>query len=111
MTIRASFLDVALDKALRLVGKTLQPQDAGTEIVRRDPQIQRENLGLLDQEIEGPVHLIDVATCAVLVAEKVQRHGEKEIGQHQVGRIGRVLGCLGETLSELERFEKFAVVD
>src|SRR5215470_7579355 len=28
MTVRASFLDVVLDKAQRLVGETLQPQDA-----------------------------------------------------------------------------------
>src|ERR1700741_4980455 len=32
MTIRASFLDVVLDKVQRLVGEALQPQDAGTEI-------------------------------------------------------------------------------
>src|ERR1700739_1237626 len=34
VTIRAPFLDVVLDKAQRLIGETLQPQDAGTEIVR-----------------------------------------------------------------------------
>src|SRR5271156_5910376 len=34
VTIRASFLDVVLDKAQRLIGETLQPKDAGAEIVR-----------------------------------------------------------------------------
>ena len=52
-----------------------------------------------------------MAACAVLVAEKVQRHGEKAIGQHQVGRIGRALRCFGEALGELERLEKFAIVE
>src|SRR2546429_2558773 len=111
VTVRAPFLDVVLDKTPRLIEETLQPQDAGTEIVRRDPQIERENLGLLDQEIEGRAHLVDVTTCAILVAEKVQRHGKKATGQHQVGRIARALRCLGETLSELECFEKFAIVE
>jgi len=45
--------------------------------VPRDPQIERENLGLLGQEIEGRVDPVDVATCAVLVAKKVQRNGEE----------------------------------
>src|SRR3981189_3639576 len=52
-----------------------------------------------------------MTTCAILVAEKVERHGKKAIGQHQVGRIARALRCLGETLSELECFEKFAIVE
>ena len=52
-----------------------------------------------------------MATCAVLVAKKVQRHGEKAIGQHQVGRIGRALRCFREALSEVECLEKFAIVE
>ena len=35
----------------------------------------------------------------------------KAIRQHQVGRIGGTLRCLGETLRELKCLEKFAIVE
>ena len=79
--------------------------------MRRDSQILRENRGLLGQQIERRVDPVDVAACGILVAKKVQRHGEKTIGQHQVGRIVRTLRCFRETLSELECLEKFAIVE
>jgi hypothetical protein len=39
-------------------------------------QIERKNLGLLDQEIKGRVHPIDVATCAVLAAFRLKSLSE-----------------------------------
>jgi len=47
----APFLDIVPDHTQRLIGKSLQPQDAGLEIVRRHPHIepQADDLGLLRQ--------------------------------------------------------------
>ncbi len=56
------FLDIVLDYAQRLIGKSLQPQDAGLEIVRRYPHIEphADDLGLLRQGRELGERTIDM---------------------------------------------------
>src|SRR5262249_52452810 len=72
MSVCTPFLNVAHRQTLRLVGEALQPQNARAEIMRREPQIEREYLGILRDEIQPRVHAINVATCVFLVAEIVQ---------------------------------------
>ena len=87
MVVRMAFFDILRNERQRLVGKTLQPQDTRTEIVRGNPQVEREYPGFFGQQMQVGIDAVDVLARTFLVAEIVQGDGHKPIGQHHVSGI------------------------
>ena len=68
-------------------------------------------LGFFGQQMQVGIDTVDVMTCAVLVAEIVQGHGHEPIGQHQVGRVWRLLRGFREAMGKLQRLAEFSIVE
>ena len=59
VAVGATFLDVSGGERLGLIGEALKPQDAGPEILRRYPEVEREDLRLLRQHVQRRIHPVD----------------------------------------------------
>ena len=107
------FLDIVLDHAQRLLGKSLQPQDASLEVVRRNPHIEAhtDDLGLLRQGRELGERAVDMMARLSLVAEIMLCRGEETIAHHQIDRIVGLRRQSGEAAGEFERGAKIAIVE
>src|SRR5215472_18653489 len=94
----APFLDIALDNPERLFRKSLQPQDARLEIVRRYPHLEphADDLGLLRQSRKPGERTVDMMASLLLIAEVMQRRGEETIGHHQIDSVAGLLRQSGE---------------
>ena len=83
------FLDIAVDHPQRLLGKPLQPQDAGLEIVRRYPHIEphADDLRLQRQSRKLAKRAVDMMARLPLITEVMLCRSEEAIGHHQVNRV------------------------
>src|SRR5262249_22285543 len=83
------FLDIAVNHPQRLLGKSLQPQDAGLEIVRRYSHIEpyTDDLRLQRQSPKLMERVVDMKSRLPLVAEVMLGRGQKAIGYHQANRV------------------------
>ena len=107
------FLDIAVDHPQRLLGKSLQPQYAGLEIVRRYSHIEphADDLWLQRQSRQLAEHAVDMMARLPLVAEVMLGRGEQAIGHHQIDRIVGLRRQSGEAAGEFERGAKIAIVE
>ena len=107
------FLDIALDNLQRLIGESLQPEEASLEIMGRYPHIetQSDDLGLLRQSREARQHPLDVMPGSSLVSQIVQRGRENAITHDKIDGIARIPHQIGEPLGIPERRAELAAVE
>src|SRR5689334_4401811 len=79
MAVGPAFVDILFGQCQSLIGMTLQPQDAGAEVLRRYPQIEREYFWLLGQYMQRGIDPVDTDPCFALVSEIMQRDGQQPV--------------------------------
>lgn len=106
------FLDIVLDHAQRPLGKSLQPQNASLEVVRRYPHIEThaDDLVLLRQRLKLDQRAIDMLARYALVTQVMQDRSEETIGHHQIDRISGICHQVSETPGKPKRGKKLAVI-
>src|SRR5262249_19650165 len=92
------FLDVVLDHAQCLLGKSLQPEDASLEIMRRYPHIEphADDLGLVGQGLKLRERAVDMIARLSLITEVMLGRREETIGHHQIDRIAGLFRQTGK---------------